>query len=470
MKKYYLLFVYSFFSLSLFAQPEVGLSEIATGFDRPVNIKNAGDDRLFVVEQDGLIQILNADGTINAAPFLDIDNIVGDINNGGDERGLLGLAFHPNYSNNGYFYVNYINNSGNTVVSRFNVSATDFNLADPNSEQIILTINQPFSNHNGGDMNFGADGYLYIATGDGGSGGDPQDNGQDLNTLLGKMLRIDVDSASPYAIPSDNPFANDGNNATLDEIWAYGLRNPWKFSFDSQTNDIWIADVGQSQYEEINIAASTDAGLNYGWRCYEGNSVFNSTGCPASNTLTFPVGEYSHTGSGDFKCSVTGGYRYRGNDNPDMIGWYFFADYCSDEIGYLEHDGANWNLTLTGPFGGNNWSSFGEDINGELYICGLNSGTVYKIIDTNLSIDDQFINTFKLYPNPAKDMVTFSFGNNYTAKQIIFYNVQGKVIKTIENFDSSLFQFSTKNLDKGLYIVEVLNANNNSTFKKLILN
>lgn len=364
----------------------IDIQSFATGFNMPVSIKHAGDDRLFVVEKSGYIHIVNPDGSVNATPFLNIDNLVVNIGGLGDERGLLGLAFHPNYSSNGYFYVNYINNNGDTVVSRFTVDGGDPNLADTGSELILLTIAQPFSNHNGGDLAFGPDGYLYIASGDGGAGGDPGNRAQDLSLLLGKMLRIDVDNpggGNNYGIPADNPFYNDGDANTLDEIWAYGLRNPWRFSFDSQTGDIWIADVGQADYEEINMAASTEAGLNYGWRCYEGNNVFNDTGCPDANTLTFPVGEYPHVGAGNFKCSITGGYRYRGSMYPNFNGLYFFADYCSDEIGTLTENGGSWDMSFSNVFGGNGWAAFGEDVNGELYIAGIASGVIYKIVDTD---------------------------------------------------------------------------------------
>jgi glucose/arabinose dehydrogenase len=359
-----------------------------TGFNKPVSIKNAGDDRLFVVEQDGTIQILNGDGSTNAAPFLNIDSSVIDISNFGDERGLLGLVFHPNYSNNGFFFVNYIDNNGNTVVSRFSVSASDPNTADLNSELILLNVTQPFNNHNGGDMAFGPDGFLYISSGDGGSGGDPGNRAQDLSTLLGKMLRIDVDNTSNgnnYGIPPDNPFFNDGDATTLDEIWAYGLRNAWKFSFDGQTGDLWNADVGQGLFEEINMVSSTASGINYGWRCYEGNAIFNDTGCPDANTLTFPIAEYSHTNSGNSKCSITGGYRYRGIAYPNFSGLYFFADFCSNEIGFLTENGANWDISYSDVFDGNNWVAFGEDINGELYIAGISSGVIYKIIDADIN-------------------------------------------------------------------------------------
>ena len=371
-----------------------------------------------MVEQSGYIQILNSNGTTNATPFLDIDTKVSD---SGGERGLLGLAFHPNYPTTPFFYVKYINNSGNTVIARYTI--TNETNANVGSELILLTITQTDTNHNGGEMQFGPDGYLYIATGDGGGGGDPFNDAQDLSSLLGKLLRIDIDNSSNgnnYDIPATNPFFNDGNANTLPEIWAYGLRNPWKFSFDSDNNDIWIADVGQSNKEEINrVLASSVGGENFGWRCYEGTSTFNTTGCPPMNTMTFPIAEYTRGGS-PFKCSITGGYRYRGSAYPSFTGLYFFADYCSDEIGYLQENGANWDMTFASSPSGGNWSTFGEDIDGELYIADLDSGQIYKIIDNSLSTSEFEKDIFSMYPNPSKENVTISLKHSEVESISVF--------------------------------------------------
>lgn len=448
---------------------EIGIINFGPVYDRPVNIKHAGDSRLFVVEQDGYIQILNSDGTGNSTPFLNIDARV--INSSaGDERGLLGLAFHPNYATNGYFYVNYINLSNDTVISRFSRSTGDANLADPSSELILLTINQPANNHNGGDMAFGPDNYLYISSGDGGGSGDPVNYAQSLTTLLGKLLRIDVDNTSGgnnYAIPSTNPFV--GNSNAEDEIWAYGLRNPWKFSFDRDTDDLWIADVGQTQYEEINKVSSTDAGLNYGWRCYEGNNVFNNDNCPNSNTLTFPVGEYSHNNSGNFKCSITGGYCYRGSMFPNFQGRYFFADYCSNEIGFITQNGANWDMTLSTPFSNNFWTAFAEDNTGELYIAGLSSGQVYKIIDnTTLSLEATNADTFDLFPNPTTSNVTLEFKNANSNHSIAIFNVLGEMVYTNKTNKASMI-LTLNHLSNGIYIIKITDGLGNKQSKKLVL-
>ena len=456
----------SFICAFSFAQ-DIEIESFATGLSSPTNVKHAGDNRLFVTERAGLIKIVDDTGTVSGTPFLNIDPRV--INFGG-EQGLLSIAFHPNYAANGYFYVNYVNNSGDTVISRFTRST--ISTADPNSELILMTITQPFSNHNGGDLHFGADGYLYISTGDGGSGGDPGDRAQSLTTLLGKMLRIDVDNVSGgnnYAIPADNPYV--GNPAALDEIWAYGLRNPWKFSFDRQNNDLWIADVGQGSIEEINRVEYTESGLNYGWRCYEGNSPFNTSGCPSAATMTFPVAQYNHSDGANFKCSITGGYRYRGTAQPNLQGLYFFADYCSDEIGYVEQSGATFSLTFLDQYNTNGWSAFAEDIDGELYIVGLISGNIFKIVDANLSVDENDLFEISMYPNPAKNSLTFDYSNSAIQLETInFYDTLGKQVKKVTQFDNELTTISTKNLSNGLYLVEIVTANGHKKVNKLIIN
>ncbi|WP_243472371.1 PQQ-dependent sugar dehydrogenase [Winogradskyella sp. MH6] len=463
MKKLITLFCISCLTFC-FAQ-DLELESFASGFNRPVNIKHAGDDRLFVVEQDGIIKIVNSDGTVETTNFLDIDNIVGSI---GNEQGLLGLAFHPDFATNGYFFVNYTNNSGDTVISRFSRIGVDPTIADPNSELIILTYSQPYTNHNGGELQFGPDGYLYISSGDGGSGGDPQNNSQNLNSLLGKLLRIDVNNSSasnPYAIPADNPFV--GNASARDEIWAYGLRNPWKFSFDSANDDLWIADVGQNAREEINQIASTAAGLNYGWRCYEGNSSYNLSGCPSSSTMTFPVSEYSHSGG---RCSITGGYVYRGSTYPNLVGSYLFGDVCSQEIGYLKFENGSWNSTFE-SFSGN-WVAFGEDINGELYVSNL-SGSIFKISDALLSIDENTQNTISIYPNPANTVLNIDFlGTAITNSTTInIFDIQGKLIKSIlkDNIDT-FTSINISDLKSGFYILKIKSEDGEKATQKFVIN
>ena len=466
-----ILFVLLYLNFS-YAQ-DLDLELFASNLDRPVSIKHAGDDKLYIVEQDGVIKVINADGTIQNTSFLDINSRV---INTGNERGLLGLAFHPNYVANGYFFVNYINNSGNTVVSRFNRDATDPSIADPNSELIILTFNQPFGNHNGGDLAFGSDGYLYISSGDGGSGGDPQGNSQNTSNLLGNILRIDIDTITPsqnYSIPSDNPF--EGSATAREEIWAYGLRNPWKFSFDRQNDDLWIADVGQGDYEEINMVSSVDAatGLNYGWRCYEGNSPFNSAGCSDPSEYTFPIDGYNHIGDGLFKCSITGGYRYRGTNYPNFNGWYFFADICSQEIGYLVYDETNmvWNKTFE-QFSGQ-WSAFGEDINGEIYVSDLSSGNIYKLTDTTLSVDDNLFSAISIYPNPTNDILNINFGSNNNiniSTKISIYDIQGKKVKAIRRNTEIIQKVNTSQLSNGIYVLKINSKNGEQSTHKLIIN
>ncbi len=378
MKNILTLLLFCLAAMQLFAQtPTPYLSVFANGFTRPCDITHCGDDRLFVVEQRGKIWVLNKNGTKLPTPFLDIDPSVGS---SGNEQGLLGLAFHPEYPTTPYFYVNYTDNSGDTKVSRFSVSIANPNLADANSELVLLTADQPYANHNGGCVKFGPDGYLYIGLGDGGSGGDPQNNGQKRTTFLGKMLRIDVDGGSTYAVPPTNPFVNDPN--TLPEIWAIGVRNPWRYSFDRLTGDLWMGDVGQDAWEEIDFQpASSPGGENYGWRCYEGNHPFNNTGCVGTDPLTYPVAEYVNGGG---ECSVTGGFVYRGFKYPTLYGHYLFTDYCSGKLWWLKPNlTGGFDKEQIGDFVNNQMVSFGENKNGELLMLGNSNGNVYGLVDSS---------------------------------------------------------------------------------------
>jgi len=367
---------------------------IISGLTRPVLVTHAGGDctRIFVVEQSGRILVydITVDPPALLGTFLDIEGQVGDTNN---EQGLLGLAFHPGFLGAPYFYVNYTNNNGDTHISRFTVPADTPNAADPNSEVVILSFDQPRINHNGGWMAFGpSDGYLYIASGDGGGMNDEHGiigNGQDVNSLLGKILRIDVDgndsSNGLYGIPPDNPFAG---VAGPDEIWQIGLRNPWRNSFDPLTGDLYIADVGQGAWEEINFQpAGSLGGENWGWRCREGTHDFNFETHCSTLPLIDPIHEYSQGGS-PYRCAITGGEVYRGCAIPSLYGAYFFADYCSRQIWTLVYDGSSppqvtERTSELAPGGGvsiGNISSFGRDAFGELYICDLDDGEVFRIL------------------------------------------------------------------------------------------
>ena len=339
--------------------------QVAGGLTAPIDIKNAGDGsgRLFILEQPGRIRILKT-GQLLKEPFLDIRARVG---NGGSEQGLLGLAFDPYFSQHGYFFVNYTDKDGNTHIARFTASG---DVASPESEKQILFVQQPFPNHNGGALAFGPDGYLYIGLGDGGSGGDPYGNAQSGNSLLGKILRIDVDGGDPYAIPADNPFAASGE--VYKEIWASGLRNPWRFSFDPATGDLWIGDVGQNLWEEIDfVPAGTPGGLNFGWNKMEATHPYNGSNQPE---FTAPVAEYAHGA----ECSVTGGAVYRGASLPAWQGVYFYGDYCSGVIWGLSTppDGAHQPVKLFQT--GFKISTFGVDEDGELYVADY-SGAIYRL-------------------------------------------------------------------------------------------
>ncbi len=348
------------------------LQQVTSGLDQPVGIAQAGDGsgRLFLVEKPGHIRILR-DGRLLDTPFLDLS---GQMGSSGSEQGLLGLAFHPRYAQNGIFFVNYTDPQGSTVIARFSTSG-DPNRAEPASEVVILRQEQPAANHNGGHLAFGPDGYLYAGLGDGGGAGDRYGNGQNGATLLGAMLRLDVDGSQPYGIPADNPFV--GDPSIRDEIWAIGLRNPWRYSFDRQTGDLYIADVGQNVYEEVNFRpTSSGGGENYGWPIMEAQHCYPENRSCARQGLVLPVYEYDHS----LGCSVTGGYVYRGQAIPLLQGIYLFGDYCSGRIWGLARNGAGeWQAAVL-TRADVRLTSFGEDEAGEIYLVDMAGGLLYRLV------------------------------------------------------------------------------------------
>ncbi len=341
---------------------------VFTGFVKPVELLSppGEPEKIVVVEQGGTIRLV-ANGVVYPEPFLDIRDRVGTAAN---EQGLLGLAFDPAYAMNRHLYVNYTDQNGDTVIARFTAS-TDGTKVDTVSELRLLLVDQPYDNHNGGGLAFGPDGYLYIGLGDGGSAGDPQNNAQNLNTLLGKLLRVDVNVAEGYAIPGDNPYANGGGKP---EIWASGLRNPWKFSFDPGTGDLWIADVGQKLWEEIDFQpAGSTGGINYGWKIMEGSHPY-SAGSNTPDNLVNPIFEYDHATG----CSITGGFVYRGQSMPEWQGVYLFGDYCQGTIFGLLRTPSEIKFKQVDRINGR-ISSFGVDGKGEIYTLDHTSGTVYRL-------------------------------------------------------------------------------------------
>jgi glucose/arabinose dehydrogenase len=444
-------------------------------FEWPVDLQHSGDasHRLFVVEQAGRIRILPNSASATATKlFLDISDRVAS----GGEMGLLGLAFHPDYKNNGFFFVNYTRtNPRQTVISRFKVSA-DPDVVDKSSEQILLTIDQPYSNHNGGQTLFGPDGYLYIGLGDGGSGGDPQNNSQNLKSLLGKILRIDVNAApadKAYAIPADNPFA--GNTMGFrEEIFAYGLRNPWRFSFDA-TGKLWCADVGQNSWEEINIIRK---GGNYGWRIMEGlHCYLPSAGCDTTG-LILPIFEYAHNAAGGY--SITGGHIYYGSSVPQLQGRYLFADYVSHKIwslGYYGPDPAKpivEELT-TAPAG---ISSFGKDESGELYICAFD-GKIYKFKATATAVEQPTglptgYDLLQNHPNPFNAVTTIQYELPEEAQvRIELINSLGAIVAVLvearQPGGRHRLAWDAGNYPAGIYLIRMeARARSGSQFRKTV--
>lgn len=404
--------------------PQINLVQLATGFNSPVDIKHCGDNRIFVVQQGGAIRILSKSGVISATPFITIDSVISS----GNEQGLLGLAFSPNYKQDGFFYVNYIFNDGTTTgqtrISRYSTSPTDSNIALPSSEKVILTFTQPYTNHNGGNMMFGPDGYLYISQGDGGSGGDPQGYAQNKNTFLGKILRIDVTGQNTYVVPATNPFVGQPN--VKEEIWSYGLRNPWRCSFDRLTGDMWIGDVGQLNWEEIDFEPAGDSGgKNYGWKCYEGNTIYSAGSCGTVAVHTAPVFVFGHTGG---NCSVTGGYVYRGALFNALFGRYIFTDYCSGQFWSTRKlpNGTLVTDTLQ-DFFNNQFTAYGEDNLGEMYVAYRGSGTggrIYKITETGNCNPVAYVTDKDTIKACALTTLTALYGDSLTYE---WYNSAGTV-------------------------------------------
>ncbi len=450
------------------ALPALKSEDFMEGFILPLGIENCGDERLFIVEQGGKIWIALPGGSKLPDPYLDISDKVFDV---GGEQGLLGLAFDPNYSENGYLYVNYTaKEKGNTFISRFTVNPINPNRVNKNTELVLLKVKQPFENHNGGQLRFGPDGYLYIALGDGGDAGDPYQMAQNTGELLGKLLRIDVHSGVLYGIPDSNPFKFVAGYKP--EIYALGLRNPWRFSFDRLTGDLWLADVGQNKYEEINFqAAMTEGGQNYGWDCREGKHNFQPGNCAPATTLTHPIVEYSHE---DGNCTVVGGFVYRGTLYPKMYGKYFYNDYCSGVFSTIYNDGGTWvnqPLMMETPFA---YVTFGEDMHGELYLADIVDGEIYKLIDTSGgkwgTIASEIDMT--IFPNPSSGEFQVNWIAKTTEKcSIEILNTYGQKIyteTTVSNVGMNSFTYSDETLLPGSYIF-LIKTNNESTRNQFVV-
>ncbi len=413
------------------------VEQVISGLNEPVRlVAPEGDRRLFVVQRNGLIRIFDQQG-VELGTFLDI----GEQTTTSSERGLLGLAFPPDYETSGRFYVNYTDLTGNTQIARYEVSAADPNLADPSSQEIILSVDQPFDNHNGGHLEFGPDGMLYIGLGDGGSSGDPENRSQNEQVLLGKMLRLDVNVPVGYAIPADNPFVG---LAPRDEIWATGLRNPWSYTFDRVTGDLYIADVGQWVMEEINVQpASSVGGENYGWRLMEGTLCFSpATDCD-DGSLVAPVHTYEHGGS-PFSCSVSGGYVYRGSRLPSLAGQYFFSDYCSSQIWSLTwtEDGGiatviDRTIEMTPAIGYGSVASFGQDGLGELYVLDLSYGRAFRIVSAVSGVPEIVAqpSLAQNTPNPfnPRTEIAFTVTAGGSGVTLAIYDAAGRRVRTLVN-------------------------------------
>ncbi len=439
---------------------QFNLVQFSSGFSNMIGLENSGDDRLFVIEQEGKIFIVDSTGAKTATPFLDITDRV----HFKGEQGLLGLAFDPSYSTNGYFFVNYINKAGNTQISRFRVSNNP-NVANKNSEKFIINITQTYNDHKAGCTRFGPDGYLYIAMGDGDREGDPDSYSQNPMLLLGKMLRIDVHSGSAsYKIPPDNPFVDSANYKP--EIWDLGLRNPWRWSFDALTGQMFIGDVGQDSLEEVDVEAKDAGGNNYGWRCYEGTIPFDTAGCKPKKNYVLPKYEYSHVDTSGGDCCIIGGFVYRGTKYPSLYGKYIFTDYCSGLFRLLYKQGGNSRVQTVYDGSNSSYTCFGESANNELYVCNEINGTIYHItygtVQSNIATGEKVgLNNFTFAPNPAKNNITITYNSNKTEQVAIKVSgILGQQVYTVSktaNKGSNIWNINL-NIRGGNYYLSIANA------------
>ncbi|MFY7899429.1 MAG: PQQ-dependent sugar dehydrogenase [Chitinophagaceae bacterium] len=473
MKKIYVLFiVFCCTIFQNFAQPTISFQNIITGLSLPVDFVHAGDNsgRMFIVEQGGLIKIWNGTNVVST-PFLNISSIISK----GGERGLLSLAFHPNYVTNRYFFVYYTNLSSDITIARYQVKANNANEADATTATVLMNIPKNYANHNGGKLNFGNDGFLYFGTGDGGSGGDPDNNAQNGNSLLGKMLRIDVNNFNTppyYTVPSTNPYV--GNSNVKPEIIALGLRNPWRWCFDKQTGDMWIADVGQGVWEEVNFKAAGNiiSPTNYGWRCYEGNSVYTTCTPEIPTNNLAPIFQYDHSNNGGY--SITGGLVYRGTEYPDLQGYYLCTDYVINN-GWLIKNNGNNNFTVTKQTGWlSNIASFGESQNGTMYAVSLN-GIIAKVVATTAL--PLALTQFTVQPNNLQHIIEWSVLQEYKGdKYMIERSVQNALqFETVYNTQAN--NNNSKNTYKVainatvntvFYRLKIINANGKTTYSSIV--
>lgn len=453
-----LIILLSLFHVALYSQ-SIELSVIGKGFIKPVDISStpiSGDKRIFITEKDGRIRILHPDGKINSEAFLDVKL---KVNSTANERGLLGLVFHPEYKTNGYFFIHYTNISGHSTVARYKVKGDNPDIAEPSSEKIIIIVPQPFNNHNAGDLAFGPDGMLYIGMGDGGSGGDPGNRAQNPKSLLGKMLRLNINTdTTAYLIPNDNPYKN--NKDTLPEIWALGLRNPWRYSIDDVKKELWIADVGQDEWEEINVVPYNAPKLNYGWRCFEGLANFNINGCNLNIPYTKPV--YVYRNVFEIGCSVTGGFVYRGTENKSLEGKYIYTDFCTGKIWALYRSPNNtWINDLLMDGNDMEYVSFGEDHNKELYLASLASGEIHKIKQkTSSSSEWMSFKSLKISENPITDQIRITWDPEVNFSNWSIIDINGmEILSDSHKSDINGLEINTNRLLPGMYSFRVNAAN-----------